>query len=104
MLYNYVKNSNKEGEGCVVLFDILQKKRDLIFKVANKHGIQNIRVFGSVARREDGPKSDLDLLVDVEEGRGLFDVISFKQEMEDLFHISVDVKTKNSIHERKIED
>ncbi|MEI3602792.1 MULTISPECIES: hypothetical protein [Bacillaceae] len=42
------------------------KKRDLILKIADKHGIGNVRVFGTVANFEDGPKSDLDLLVDIE--------------------------------------
>lgn len=81
-----------------MLYDLLRDKRDLIFKVANKHGIKNIRVFGSVARHEDVPESDLDLLVDFEEGRSLFDLIRFKQEIEDLLNIKVDVVTENSIH------
>lgn len=81
-----------------MLYDLLRDKRDLIFKVANKHGIKNIRVFGSVARREDVPESDLDLLVDFEEGRSLFDLIRFKQEIEDLLNIKVDVVTENSLH------
>jgi hypothetical protein len=81
-----------------MLYDLLRDKRDLIFKVANKHGIKNIRVFGSVARHEDVPESDLDLLVDFEEGRSLFDLIRFKQEIEDLLNIKVDVVTENSLH------
>lgn len=85
-------------EGCIVLCDLLWDKRDLIFKVASKHGIKNIRFFGSVARREDVPESDLDLLVDFEEGRSLFDLIRFKQEIEDLLNIKVDVVTENSLH------
>lgn len=85
-------------EGCIVLYDLLRDKRDLIFKVANKHGIKNIRVFGSVARREDVPESDLDLLVDFEKGRSLFDLIRFKQEIEDLLNVKIDVVTEKSIH------
>lgn len=81
-----------------MLYDLLREKRDLVFEVANKHGIKNIRVFGSVARHEDVPKSDLDLLVDFEEGRSLFDLIRFKQEIEDLLNIKVDVVTENSLH------
>ena len=81
-----------------MLYDVLQAKRDLILKTASKHGIQNIRVFGSVARLDEGPTSDIDLIVDFEEGRSLFDLIRFKQEIEDLLNIRVDVVTENSIH------
>lgn len=49
-----------------MLCDVLKEKRDLILKIADKHGIGNVRVLGSVANSEDGPKSDLDLLVDIE--------------------------------------
>ncbi|WP_158735809.1 nucleotidyltransferase family protein [Alteribacillus sp. YIM 98480] len=86
------------------MLDDLQEKRDLILKIAREHGIKNVRVFGSVARSEDGSASDLDLLVDFEEGRSLFDLIRFKQDMEDLLKIKVDVVTENSIHWRIKED
>jgi hypothetical protein len=44
--------------------EILGGKRDEIRRIATRHGAYNIRVFGSVARGEAGPKSNLDLLVD----------------------------------------
>jgi hypothetical protein len=81
-----------------VSHDLLQEKRELILTTADKHGMKNVRVFGSVSRREDGPESDLDLLVEFEKDRSLFDLIRFKQEMEDLLEMKVDVSTENSIH------
>jgi predicted nucleotidyltransferase len=45
---------------------VLEEKRDDILSIAAKHGASNVRVFGSVARGEDRPDSDVDLLVDVE--------------------------------------
>jgi predicted nucleotidyltransferase len=87
-----------------MLYDILQEKRDLILKVANNNGIKNVRVFGSAARLEDGPNSDLDLLVDFNDGRSLFDLIRFKQEVESLLNVKVDVVTENSIHWTMKED
>lgn len=81
-----------------MLYDVLQEKRDQILKIAYEHGVQNVRVFGSAARHEDGPASDLDLLVDFEEGRSLFDLIRFKQEVEGLLRTKVDVVTEKSIH------
>ena len=46
-----------------------------ILDLGARHGARNIRVFGSVARGDDRPDSDVDLLVDVEPGRTLLDVI-----------------------------
>ncbi len=81
-----------------MLCDVLEEKRDVIIKLGKKHGIDNIRVFGSAARLEDGPNSDLDLLVDIDPERSLFDLIRFKHEMEDMLGISIDVVTKNALH------
>ncbi len=44
---------------------VLEEKRDEILSIASKHGAYNVRVFGSVARGDDRPDSDVDLLVDV---------------------------------------
>lgn len=44
---------------------VLQEKRGDILDIAAKHGAYNIRLFGSAARGEDGPDSDVDLLVAV---------------------------------------
>ena len=41
----------------------LQQMRDIIMQVASRHGVTGIRVFGSVARREETPDSDIDFLV-----------------------------------------
>lgn len=66
--------------------------------MAVEHGIRNVQIFGSVARLEDGSNSDLDLLVDFEKGRSLFDLIRFKQDIENLLDVKVDVVTENAIH------
>jgi len=44
--------------------ELLRSKADEIRRIAEKHGASNLRVFGSVARGEAGPESDLDLLID----------------------------------------
>ncbi|SFM00817.1 nucleotidyltransferase family protein [Salibacterium qingdaonense] len=82
------------------MLDDLQEKRDVVLEKAQEHGMKNVRVFGSVVRSEANSASDLDLLVDVEEGRSLFDLIRFKQDMEYLFNREVDVVTENAVHWR----
>ena len=49
----------------MTLAELLHEKRDDVRRIAEKHGAHNVRVFGSVARGEAGPDSDVDLLVDV---------------------------------------
>jgi hypothetical protein len=76
----------------------LQSKRQEILRVAARHGARNIRVFGSAARGDDRPGSDLDLLVEMESGRSLLDLVALGQELEDLLQRKVDVLTDTSVH------
>jgi predicted nucleotidyltransferase len=55
--------------------ELLELRRNEILELAAKHGARNIRIFGSVARGEGGPASDVDFLVDIEEGRNLLDLV-----------------------------
>ena len=50
---------------------ILEAHREAILRICRKHGARNVRVFGSFARGEAGPGSDVDFLVDVEEAVSL---------------------------------
>ena len=59
----------------------LVSRRREILELAARHGARNVRVFGSVARGDDRPDSDIDLLVDVEAGRTLLDVIGLEQDL-----------------------
>ncbi|MBM4438366.1 MAG: nucleotidyltransferase family protein [Actinobacteria bacterium] len=52
----------------------LRAHRDEILRIAAKYGAHNVRVFGSIARSEADAESDIDLLVDLEPGRSLFDL------------------------------
>jgi predicted nucleotidyltransferase len=61
--------------------------------VAARHGASNVRVFGSVARGEAGPDSDIDLLVDLEAGRSLLDLAAIHLELEDLLGFPVEIGT-----------
>lgn len=78
--------------------EALKNSRDAILAIASRHGASNVRVFGSVARGEDTADSDLDLLVDMEDGRSLYDLIGFQQEVEKLLGRRVDVLTERAIN------
>jgi len=76
----------------------LQSKRDEILALAAKHGASNVRLFGSVVRGEDQESSDVDLLVDMQETRSLFDLIGLQQDIEKILGKKVDVLTPNGIN------
>jgi predicted nucleotidyltransferase len=53
------------------LSQLLQAAREEVLAEAHRHGARNLRIYGSVARGQDRPGSDLDLLVDLERGCSL---------------------------------
>jgi len=81
-----------------ITLDDLRKEREQIMKVAQKHGASNIRVFGSISRGEERPESDIDLLVDFEADRSLFDLVRLKLELEELLGHEVDLVTEKAMH------
>jgi len=77
--------------------DLLSDKRREILQIAARYGAGQVRVFGSVARGEAGPHSDVDILVTLEPGRSLLDLIALKQDLEDLLGRPVDVVTEAAV-------
>lgn len=75
----------------------LSNNRDDILRISAAHGASNLRVFGSVSRGEASSKSDIDLLINLEPGRTLLDVIAIKQDLEDLLGCKVDVVTEDAV-------
>ena len=81
----------------VTLDTLRREKRAEILRVAEAHGARNIRVFGSVVRGDNRNDSDVDLLVEFEEGKTLFDLIGLKLDLQNLLGATVDVVTPNSL-------
>lgn len=79
---------------------LVKARREEILQTAAKHGAFNVRVFGSVARGRADEQSDLDLLVDMETGRSLFDLGGLLVELEELLGCNVDVVTEQGLRER----
>ncbi|MEA5504194.1 nucleotidyltransferase family protein [Halotia wernerae UHCC 0503] len=78
--------------------ELLLPFREEILKIAAKYGAYNVRVFGSVARGEARPDSDVDFLVELEPGRNLLDRIALMQDLEELLNRKVDVAKLNNLH------
>ena len=62
-----------------------------IKQIAEKHGIARVFVFGSTARGEETAQSDIDFLVEMQEGVSLFGIGAFSYETEKLLGVRVDV-------------
>jgi predicted nucleotidyltransferase len=78
----------------------LRRRRKAAIEAAVKRGAHNVRVFGSVARGEDTETSDIDLLVDLEEGVGLLDLIGLERELSQLLGVDVDVVPADTLKPR----
>ena len=63
------------------MLDEIRAKRDEIYAIARKHKAEKLWVFGSCARKEERPDSDVDFLVKFGEGIGLFELFDFESEM-----------------------
>jgi predicted nucleotidyltransferase len=78
----------------------LMSKREQILEVAAKRGARRIRVFGSAARGDSGPASDVDFLVDFEPGRSLLDQGGLLMDPQDLLGCKVDVVSEGGLRAR----
>ena len=76
---------------------VLSRYRAEILRIAAEHGARHVRAFGSRARGEGEADSDIDLLLDLEAGRSLLDLIGLEQAIEDLTHLEVDVVTTGGL-------
>lgn len=87
----------EDNGGVITLRTLQQEKRTAIVKLGREHGATSIRVFGSVARGDNREASDVDLLVEFEKGRTLFDLIDLRLDLRDLLGVEVDIVTPNSL-------
>ncbi len=78
----------------------LESKRDEVLRVAARHGASNVRIFGSLARGDGTPESDVDVLVDLQKGRSLFDLGALLEDLKRLLGRDVDVVTEKGLRSR----
>ncbi len=74
--------------------------REEIKQIAANYGAHNVRVFGSVARSEARSDSDVDVLVDLEPDRSLFDLRGLLMELQNLLGCKVDIITERGLRPR----
>ena len=71
----------REIEKNMCMLDEIRAKRDEIYAIARKHKAEKLWVFGSCARKEERPDSDVDFLVKFGDGIGMFELFDFEGEM-----------------------
>lgn len=79
------------------LRDRIKTKRADILRISARYGARNVRLFGSVTRNEATDQSDIDMLVDMESGRDLLDLIGVEQDLEELMGCQVDILTPEGL-------
>ena len=75
----------------------VRAQREAILRVADRYGARRVRLFGSVARGQAHPASDVDVLVDMEPGRSLLDLVGLEQDLRELLGCSVDVVVEGGL-------
>src|SRR3989338_5232177 len=95
-----IMTTRRSGEKTMDITQILEAKKEDILQIAARHGARNVRVFGSAARGEARPDSDVDFLVDMEPGRSLLDMGGLLMDLRDLLGLEVDVVTEHGLKPR----
>ena len=79
------------------MLDEIRAKRDEIYAIAKAHKAEKLWVFGSCARKEETPDSDVDFLVEFGESVGLFELFDFEQELTDRVGRKVDLVNSTAL-------
>jgi len=94
------RRTGKPLSGAKSIRDQVLAKADLIRTLAKTHGALSVELFGSAARGEDRPESDIDVMVELEEGRSLLDLIGLSDDLEAALGRKVDTVSKSAMKPR----
>jgi hypothetical protein len=78
--------------------ELIRKKRKEILRIAAKHGVSSIRVFGSVVRGQEGPDSDVDFLVEPGPATSAWFPAGLMLDLEDLLGRRVEVISERALN------
>jgi predicted nucleotidyltransferase len=81
-----------------MLDELREEKRAEILRLAESHGCRNVGIFGSVASGDNRAESDIDFLVDLDEGRNLFDLGGVLADLKDALAYDVDLVEARRLH------
>ena len=79
---------------------LVESRREQVMAIAARNHASRVRLFGSAARGEDRPDSDIDLLVDFDDDSSLFDLMRMSRELEALLGRPVDVVSAGGLKTR----
>jgi uncharacterized protein len=85
------------------LSSLIERHRKEILDLVRQHRGRSIAVFGSVARGEAGPRSDIDFLVEFEPSSSLLDLVHLEEALAGLLGVDVDVVSAGALLERDVE-
>lgn len=74
----------------------LARHRQEVLALVHSAGASDVQVFGSVARGEDRPGSDVDLLITSPTTMGLFELVALEQDLEEVLGVRVDIVDSRS--------
>lgn len=86
--------------GTKPLRELVEAHRDEIKAIVARHHGTSVSLFGSVARGDEGPGSDIDFLIELEPGTRPFEILALGAELEDALGVKVDVGTPDSLRQR----
>jgi len=80
------------------MHELIEQRREAILAIAKKHGVTDVRIFGSMARGTADESSDVDLLVRPLPGTSLLDLGGLVMDAQELLGRSVDVVSERALH------
>ncbi len=80
--------------------EALRARRDEILALADRYGAYNVRVFGSVARGDSTPESDVDLLVNFRPGTSLYELSGLWQDLQEMLGCQINIISEGGLKER----
>jgi Predicted nucleotidyltransferases len=84
----------------IITLKTLSERRDELLEIARRRGAKAVWVFGSVARGDNNPSSDVDFLVEFESGRSLLDQVHLIDELGAVLGTRVDVIARGGLLDR----